>query len=120
MARTHSVYTASPTRRDGSHDGSQYEMDLDALGLNSTFDSTRFEGSLNPPIDRIETSEVEGPEDFTMNMTYWMTADLPPSQVKSRKEAKGMSPQPRTDAYPSTAPPVPNTPWRMRKRSVAS
>jgi chromosome segregation ATPase len=103
MARTHSVYTASPTRRDGSrdgsHDGSQYEMDLDALGLNSTFDSTRFEGSLNPPIDRIETSEVEGPEDFTMNMTYWMTADLPPSQVKSRKEAKGMSPQPRTDAY---------------------
>jgi chromosome segregation ATPase len=99
MARTHSVYTASPTRRDGSHDGSQYEMDLDALGLNSTFDSTRFEGSLNPPIDRIETSEIEGPEDFTMNMTYWMTADLPPSQVKSRKEAKGMSPQPRTDAY---------------------
>ena len=99
MARTHSVYTASPTRRNTSHDGSQYEMDLDALGLNSTFDSTRFEGSLNPPIDRIETSEIEGPEDFTMNMTYWMTAELPPSQVKSRKEAKGMSPQPRTDAH---------------------
>jgi chromosome segregation ATPase len=99
MARTHSIYTASPTRRNTSHDGSQYEMDLDALGLNSTFDSTRFEGSLNPPIDRIETSDIEGPEDFTMNMTYWMTADLPPSRVKSRKEAKGMSPQPRTDAH---------------------
>ncbi|KAF2626713.1 hypothetical protein BU25DRAFT_471698 [Macroventuria anomochaeta] len=106
MARTHSSYTASPTRmrsprrsparRSSSEDGSQYEMDLDALGLNSTFESTALEGSYEPPVDRVDTSEVEGPEDFTMNMTYWMTADLPPAQVKSRKEAKGRGSRPAT------------------------
>lgn len=98
MARTHSSYTASPTRtrspprspvpRSSSEDGSQYEMDLDALGLNSTFESTAMEGSFEPPIDRVDTSDVEGPDDFTMNMTYWMTADLLPAQVRSRKEAR--------------------------------
>ncbi|OSS46823.1 hypothetical protein B5807_08971 [Epicoccum nigrum] len=98
MARTHSSYTASPTRtqsphrshgpRSSSEDGSQYEMDLDALGLNSTFESTALEGSFEPQIDRVDSSEVEGPDDFTMNMTYWMTADLAPAQVKSRKEAR--------------------------------
>lgn len=82
----------SPARRSSSEDGSQYEMDLDALGLNSTFESTALEGSYEPPIDRVDTSEVEGPDDFTMNMTYWMTADLLPSQVKSRKETKGSRP----------------------------
>jgi chromosome segregation ATPase len=63
-------------------------MDLDALGLNSTFVSTELDNSHQPPVDRIETDDIEGPEDFTMNMTYWMTADLPLSQIKSRKEAK--------------------------------
>lgn len=62
-------------------------MDLDALGLNSTFVSTALEGSYEPPVDRVDTSEVEGPDDFTMNMTYWMTADVLPAHVKSRKEA---------------------------------
>ncbi|KAF3009640.1 hypothetical protein E8E13_007521 [Curvularia kusanoi] len=100
MARTHSSYTASPTRTrsperspalrssSSSEDGSQYEMDLDALGLNSTFESTALEGSFEPQIDRVDSTEVEGPEDFTMNMTYWMTADLLPAQVKSRNEAR--------------------------------
>ncbi|KAJ4316277.1 hypothetical protein N0V94_005556, partial [Neodidymelliopsis sp. IMI 364377] len=97
MARTHSSYTGSPTRvrsprrspalHGTSEDGSQYEMDLDALGLNSTFESTAIDGSHEPPVDRVDTSEVAGPEDFTMNMTYWMTADLSPAQVKPRKEA---------------------------------
>lgn len=64
-------------------------MDLDALGLNSTFESTELQASYEPPVDRVDTSEIEGPEDFTMNMTYWMTADLPLAQIKSRKEAKG-------------------------------
>ncbi|UPX19709.1 uncharacterized protein EKO05_0009963 [Ascochyta rabiei] len=107
MARTHSSYTASPARtrsprrsaaqRSSSEDGSQYEMDLDALGLNSTFESTALEGSHEPPVDRVDSSEVEGPDDFTMNMTYWMTADLPPAHVKSRKEAK------KTDSRPATS-----------------
>ncbi|KAJ4993466.1 hypothetical protein SVAN01_01014 [Stagonosporopsis vannaccii] len=98
MARTHSSYTASPTRmrsprrspavRSSSEDGSQYEMDLDALGLNSTFESTALEGSYEPPVDRVDTSEVEGPDDFTMNMTYWMTADVLPAHVKTRKAAQ--------------------------------
>ncbi|KAF1918696.1 hypothetical protein BDU57DRAFT_118220 [Ampelomyces quisqualis] len=97
MARTHSSYTASPIRdrsprrspaRRPSKDGSEYEMDLDALGLNSTFESTELQASYEPPVDRVDTSEIEGPEDFTMNMTYWMTADLPLAQIKSRKEAK--------------------------------
>ncbi|KAF7443430.1 hypothetical protein A1F99_129370 [Pyrenophora tritici-repentis] len=52
MVRTHSSHTASPTRfqspqrspaRRPSQDGSQYEMDLDALGLNSTFESTELD-----------------------------------------------------------------------------
>ncbi|KAF2465205.1 uncharacterized protein BDR25DRAFT_295668 [Lindgomyces ingoldianus] len=97
MPRSHSSYTASPTRsrsphrspprRSPSEDGSQYEMDLDVLGMNSTFDSTGLDASHEPQVDRVESSDIEGPEDFTMNMTYWMTADLPLSQIKSRKEA---------------------------------
>ncbi|KAF1847716.1 uncharacterized protein K460DRAFT_363757 [Cucurbitaria berberidis CBS 394.84] len=107
MARTHSSYTASPTRfrspqrspaRRPSQDGSQYEMDLDALGLNSTFESTELDGSYEPPVDRVDTSEIEGPEDFTMNMTYWMTADLPLAQIKSRKEANTRKSVARMDA----------------------
>jgi len=73
-------------------------MDLDALGLNSTFESSELQASYEPPVDRVDTSEIEGPEDFTMNMTYWMTADLPLSQIKSRKEAKGRSQETRMDA----------------------
>jgi hypothetical protein len=107
MARTRSSYTASPTRdrsprrspaRRPSKDGSEYEMDLDALGLNSTFESSELQASYEPPVDRVDTSEIEGPEDFTMNMTYWMTADLSPSKIKSRKEAKGRIEQTRMDA----------------------
>ncbi|PSN74383.1 hypothetical protein BS50DRAFT_567217 [Corynespora cassiicola Philippines] len=111
MARTHSSYTASPTRfrspqpsphRETSEDGSQYEMDLDVLGLNSTFDSTGLEEGHEPQVDVVDTSDIEGPEDFTMNMTYWMTADLPlaqaKSQIKSRKEAKGKFEEVRGDA----------------------
>ncbi|XP_014558845.1 hypothetical protein COCVIDRAFT_93441 [Bipolaris victoriae FI3] len=109
MAPSHSSYTASPTRfqspqrspsRPPSQDGSQYEMDLDALGLNSTFESTELEHSHQPPVDRVDTSEIEGPEDFTMNMTYWMTADLPLAQIKSRKEANTKRPTARMDAIP--------------------
>jgi chromosome segregation ATPase len=73
-------------------------MDLDALGLNSTFESTELEHSHQPPVDRVDTSEIEGPEDFTMNMTYWMTADLPLAQIKSRKEANTKRPAARMDA----------------------
>jgi myosin protein heavy chain len=73
-------------------------MDLDALGLNSTFESTELENSHQPPADRVDTSEIEGPEDFTMNMTYWMTADLPLAQIKSRKEANTKRPVIRMDA----------------------
>lgn len=73
-------------------------MDLDALGLNSTFESTELQASYDPPADRVDTSEIEGPEDFTMNMTYWMTAELPLSQIKSRKEAKGRVQETRMDA----------------------
>jgi chromosome segregation ATPase len=64
-------------------------MDLDALGLNSTFESTELDHKHQPNVDVVETSDIEGPEDFTMNMTYWMTADLPlAQQIRSRKEAK--------------------------------
>jgi hypothetical protein len=73
-------------------------MDLDALGLNSTFESSELQASYEPPVDRIDTSEIEGPDDFTMNMTYWMTADLPLAQIKSRKEAKGKTHETRMDA----------------------
>jgi hypothetical protein len=72
-------------------------MDLDALGLNSTFESSELQASYEPPVDRVDTSEIEGPEDFTMNMTYWMTADLPLAQIKSRKEAKGKRAEVRMD-----------------------
>lgn len=73
-------------------------MDLDALGLNSTFESTELEGSFEPPVDRVDTSDIEGPDDFTMNMTYWMTADLPLAQIKSRKEANMRRSELRMDA----------------------
>jgi myosin protein heavy chain len=73
-------------------------MDLDALGLNSTFVSTELDGGHEPPVDRVDTSDIEGPEDFTMNMTYWMTADLPLSQIKSRKETHARRSQMRMDA----------------------
>ncbi|KAL1646740.1 hypothetical protein SLS61_007654 [Didymella pomorum] len=73
-------------------------MDLDALGLNSTFESTALEGHFEPLVDRVDTSEVEGPEDFTMNMTYWMTADLQPAPVKSRKETQGRGSRTATSA----------------------
>jgi myosin protein heavy chain len=73
-------------RRPSSEEGSQYEIDVDALGLNSTFESSGLEDSQAPNVDVVDTSDMEGPEDFTMNMTYWMTADLSPSKVKSRKE----------------------------------
>ena len=62
-------------------------MDLDALGLTSTFESTGLEGSYEPSVDGVDSSEVEGPDDFTMNMTYWMTAALAPAQAKSRNQA---------------------------------
>lgn len=63
-------------------------MDLDALGLGSTFDSSGLDDNHSPKVDVVDTSDIEGPEDFTMNMTYWMTADLPLAQIKSRKEAR--------------------------------
>ena len=64
-------------------------MDLDALGLNSTFESTEIDEKHQPKVDVVETSDIEGPDDFTMNMTYWMTTDLPlAQQLRSRKEAK--------------------------------
>ncbi|KAF2646887.1 hypothetical protein P280DRAFT_465038 [Massarina eburnea CBS 473.64] len=96
MVGTNSSYTASPSRtpqrspaRRPSQDGSQYEMDLDVLGLNSTFETSDLEDMHKPKVDTVETSDIEGPEDFTMNMTYWMTADLTSSQqIRSRKEAK--------------------------------
>jgi chromosome segregation ATPase len=72
-------------------------MDLDALGLNSTFESSELQGTYQPPVDHVDTSEIEGPEDFTMNMTYWMTADLPLAQIRSRKEAKGKREAARMD-----------------------
>ncbi|KAF1967425.1 hypothetical protein BU23DRAFT_559345 [Bimuria novae-zelandiae CBS 107.79] len=113
MARTHSSYTASPTRwrspqhsprRDTSEGGSQYEMDLDALGLNSTFESTELDDKHQPKVDVVETSDIEGPEDFTMNMTYWMTADLPlAQQIRSRKEAKTKMSEVRGDARAETS-----------------
>lgn len=97
MAHTNTSYTPSPQRwrtpqrsqaRQPSEDGSQYEMDLDALGLNSTFESTELGENHRPKIDVVETSDLEGPEDFTENMTYWMTVDLPVAkQIRSRKEA---------------------------------
>ncbi|KAH6638998.1 hypothetical protein C7974DRAFT_448827 [Boeremia exigua] len=144
MARTHSSYTASPTRtrsphrspasRSSSEDGSQYEMDLDALGLDSTFESAALEGSFEPRVDRVATSDVEGPDDFTMNMTYWMTADLPPPAAVSRNKRRRGSPPARAtdtsasersmpneekvrsflsalpDAAPASAPPTPRAP----------
>jgi hypothetical protein len=96
MPRSRSSYTASPIRyrspqrspaRRPSEDGSQYELDLDALGMNSTFESTGLDESRDPDVDHVGTSDIEGPEDFTMNMTYWMTADLPLAEIKARKEA---------------------------------
>jgi hypothetical protein len=109
MAHTHSSYTASPTRwrspqrsparQPASEEGSQYEMDLDALGLNSTFDSTEMDEQHKPKVDAVDTSDIEGPEDFTMNMTYWMTADLSTQQkIRSRKEAKVTVDEVRGDA----------------------
>ncbi|KAF2703407.1 hypothetical protein K504DRAFT_463470 [Pleomassaria siparia CBS 279.74] len=108
MARSHSSYTASPmrhrsprhspARRPTSEDGSQYELDLDALGMNSTFESTGLEESRDPNVDVVDTSDIEGPDDFTMNMTYWMTADLPLAQIKSRKEASSKVQEVRGDA----------------------
>lgn len=108
MPRSYSTYTASPTRyrspqrspvrRPTSEEGSQYELDLDALGVNSTFASTELEEKHAPKVDVVDTSDIEGPEDFTMNMTYWMTADLPLVQVKSRKEVSGRKEETRDDA----------------------
>ncbi|KAF2245848.1 hypothetical protein BU26DRAFT_532613 [Trematosphaeria pertusa] len=113
MARTHSSYTASPTRwrspqrsparQQTSEEGSQYEMDLDALGLNSTFESTEVDEEHQPKVDVVDTSDIEGPEDFTMNMTYWMTADLPAAQqIRSRKEANVRVAEVRGDALQET------------------
>lgn len=74
-------------------------MDLDALGLNSTFESTELDDKHQPKVDVVETSDIEGPEDFTMNMTYWMTADLPlAQQIRSRKETKLNGNEVRGDA----------------------
>lgn len=97
MAYSHSSYPGSPahyespeyspTMDDTSEQGSQYEVDLSALGLNSTFDTIDSQAERAAHIDVVETSDIGGPEDFTMNMTYWMTADLPLSHIKSRKEA---------------------------------
>jgi chromosome segregation ATPase len=110
MPRTHSSYTASPTRwrspqrsparQPTSEGGSQYEMDLDALGLNSTFESTEMDEQHKPKVDVVDTSDIEGPEDFTINMTYWMTADLAAQQqkIRSRKEANVNVAEVRGDA----------------------
>jgi myosin protein heavy chain len=76
-------------------------VDLDALGLNSTFDSSGIDNEHVPKLDVVDTSDIGGPEDFTMNMTYWMTADLPLSQIKSRKEAKTRISKVRGDANQS-------------------
>ena len=107
MPRSRSSYTASPTRhrsplrsltrRPPSEEGSQYELDLSALGLGSNIDSSGLEGTHGPQLDVIDTSDIDGPEDFTMNMTYWMTVDLS-SQIKSRKEAKAVASAVRGDA----------------------
>jgi len=74
-------------------------MDLDALGLNSTFESTEMDEEHKPKVDVVDSSEIEGPEDFTMNMTYWMTADLSAQQkIRSRKEANVNVAEVRGDA----------------------
>jgi chromosome segregation ATPase len=55
--------------------------------MNSTYESTGLDEGRDPDVDHVDTSDIEGPEDFTMNMTYWMTADLPLAEIKARKEA---------------------------------
>jgi chromosome segregation ATPase len=55
--------------------------------MNSTYESTGLDEGRDPDVDHVDTSDIEGPEDFTMNMTYWMTAELPLAQIQSRKEA---------------------------------
>lgn len=66
--------------------------------MNSTFESTGLDDSRDPDVDVVDTSDIEGPEDFTMNMTYWMTADLPLAQIKSRKEASSKLQEVRGDS----------------------
>jgi len=65
--------------------------------MNSTYESTGLDEGRDPDVDHVDTSNIEGPEDFTMNMTYWMTADLPLAEIKARKEASAKMKEVRED-----------------------
>ncbi|KAH7135221.1 hypothetical protein B0J11DRAFT_155197 [Dendryphion nanum] len=99
MPRSRSSFTASPSRYRSPQrsptralvpeEGSQYEIDLSALGHDSTFESSELGNNHAPKVDVVDTSDIDGPDDFTANLTFYMTADYPLSQIKSRKEANG-------------------------------
>ncbi|OCK80605.1 hypothetical protein K432DRAFT_297332 [Lepidopterella palustris CBS 459.81] len=90
MARSRSPTTAvshsrSPTRRAPSRTlsnpstESHYEIDLSALGgpESTALDSTGLNADGEGRIDVVRSDEIEGPEDFTVNMEFWMRAPLP-------------------------------------------
>ncbi|KAI6819182.1 hypothetical protein KC340_g11128 [Hortaea werneckii] len=54
--------------RPSSRAESDYELDLDALGINDSNASS----PVKPHIDRIRSEDIEGPSDFTLNMEKWM------------------------------------------------
>ncbi|KAI7373969.1 hypothetical protein KC336_g20308, partial [Hortaea werneckii] len=54
--------------RPSSRAESDYELDLDALGINDS----NVSSPVKPHIDRIRSEDIEGPSDFTLNMEKWM------------------------------------------------
>ncbi|TKA24626.1 hypothetical protein B0A50_06386 [Salinomyces thailandicus] len=63
---------SSPPQRAHSRPSSRvdtdYELDLDALGL----DDSNTSSPVKPHVDRIASEDIEGPSDFTLNMEKWM------------------------------------------------
>lgn len=98
MARS-CISSRSPTRSPTRHtrppsralSESRYEIDLDALGgaNDSILSSTGLEeDEEDKRVDVVRSDEIEGPEDFTMNMEFWMRTPLLPTQEQEEANTK--------------------------------
>ena len=73
----------SPRVLPSSPAGSEYSLDLDALGSSSTASSPVAERV----VPQIKSEDIDGPTDFTINMLDWMKGGRAPGRDNAQQDA---------------------------------
>jgi hypothetical protein len=73
----------SPRMPPSSPAGSEYSLDLDALGSSSSASSPVAERV----VPQVKSEDIDGPTDFTINMLDWMKGGRAPGRDKPQQDA---------------------------------